>query len=283
MPTFEPLHPQFGAKVGAVDLCSPLNDTDFAEIDAAFQRYSLLVFPGQPLDDAAQIAFSRRFGPLELTKFGAPGAGTELVILSNFGPDGKIVAAENRQHGSHRANSLWHTDSSFKEVSALASLLSARTVPPSGGETEFVSMRSAYAALPDATRQRLDGRIAMHSFANSRDKIYTGLASSVEQKKYPPVPQPLVTVNPTTGEKSYYVASHASHIKDMPVAEGAALIADLIDFATQPDRVYRHEWRKGDLVMWDNRCMLHRAQAFENLTHRRHMARTTVSNVDAAA
>ena len=283
MPVFKPLHSLFGATVSAVDLTAPVSDQDFSEIYAAFEKYSLLVFHDQALSDDAQLAFSRRFGPLELTKIGAPGAGTEMVILSNIGPDGEIAAAEDRMHGSHRANSLWHTDSSFKKIPAKASLLSGRTVPPSGGETEFVSMRAAYAALPEATKQKIDGRVALHSFAQSRDKIYKGLATDVEQDVLPAVPQPMVTVNPTTGEKSFYVASHASHIEGVPVEEGAALIAELVEFATQPDRVYRHEWRDNDLVIWDNRCLLHRAQPFENLTHRRHMIRTTVSIVDAAA
>ncbi|MFT6581685.1 MAG: TauD/TfdA dioxygenase family protein [Alphaproteobacteria bacterium] len=283
MPVFKPLHSLFGATVSAVDLTAPVSDQDFSEIYAAFEKYSLLVFHDQALSDDAQLAFSRRFGPLELTKIGAPGAGTEMVILSNIGPDGEIAAAEDRMHGSHRANSLWHTDSSFKKIPAKASLLSGRTVPPSGGETEFVSMRAAYAALPEATKQKIDGRVALHSFAHSRDKIYKGLATDVEQDVLPAVPQPMVTVNPTTGEKSFYVASHASHIEGVPVEEGAALIAELVEFATQPDRVYRHEWRDNDLVIWDNRCLLHRAQPFENLTHRRHMIRTTVSIVDAAA
>jgi alpha-ketoglutarate-dependent 2,4-dichlorophenoxyacetate dioxygenase len=283
MPVFEPLHSLFGATVSDVDLTTPVSDQDFSEIYAAFEKYSLLVFHDQALSDDAQLAFSRRFGPLELTKVGAPGAGTEMVILSNIGPDGEIGAAEDRMHGSHRANSLWHTDSSFKKVPAKASLLSGRTVPPSGGETEFVSMRAAYAALPEATKQKIDGRVALHSFAHSRDKIYKGLATNAEQEDLPAVPQPMVTVNPTNGEKSIYVASHASHIEGMPVEEGAALIEELVESATRPERVYRHEWQENDLVIWDNRCMLHRAQPFENLTHRRHMIRTTVSNVDAAA
>lgn len=284
MPSFEPLHPLFGATVGDVDLTAPLVDDVFAEISAAFERYSVLVFHDQPVSDEQQVAFSRRFGPLELTKVGALGAGTELVTLTNVDPDGGVIAPpEHRLHGSHRANSLWHTDSSFKTTPALASLLSGRIVPPVGAETEFASMRAAYAALPDETKQGIEGRVAMHSFANSRNQIDKGLASSAERDELPPVPHSMVTVNPATGEKSFYVASHASHIVGMPVESGKALIAELMAVTTAPDKVYRHVWRAHDLVMWDNRCMLHRGQPFDSQKYRRHMIRTTVSDVSRAA
>ncbi|MBT5111301.1 MAG: TauD/TfdA family dioxygenase [Rhodospirillaceae bacterium] len=287
MTNFEPLHPLFGVIVGDVDLTGPLADDVFAEIRAAFEKYSLLVFHDQPVSDEQQLAFSRRFGPLELTKIGALGAGTELVILTNVdpdaGPDGAIAPPEHRLHGSHRANSLWHTDSSFKKTPALASLLSGRVVPSVGAETEFASMRAAYAALPDETKQHIEGKVVMHSFANSRNQIDKDLASSAERDELPPVPHPMVKANPATGEKSFYLASHAAHIVGMPVEDGKSLIAELIDATTAADRVYRHAWREHDLVMWDNRCMLHRGQPFDDQKYRRHMIRTTVSDVDAGA
>lgn len=287
MPSFEPLHPLFGATVGDVDLTVPLTDDVYAEIRTAFEKYSLLVFHEQPVNDEQQLAFSRRFGPLELTKIGALGAGTELVILTNVdpdaGPDGMIAPPEHRLHGSHRANSLWHTDSSFKKTPALASLLSGRVVPPVGAETEFASMRVAYAALPDETKRHIEGKVVMHSFANSRNQIDKDLASGAERDELPPVPHPMVKANPATGEKSFYLASHASHIVGMPTEDGKSLIAELIDATTAADRVYRHVWRDHDLVMWDNRCMLHRGQPFDDQKYRRHMIRSTVSDVDARA
>ena len=252
------------------------------ELLDAFNEYSVLVFPGQGLTDAQQIAFSERFGPLEQT-IGSiahnPNVRPEISFIANVDPDGNLIDPTDRRVIYHSANQMWHTDSSFKRVPALASALSGREVPPEGGETEFASMRVAYEALPVETTRRLEGRIAVHSFAYSRGKVAGGLLRPEDEAQVPPVEQVLIRTNPVNGRKSIYVASHASHIVGMPIEEGRALIAELIEFTTRPENVYRHVWTVGDLVMWDNRCMLHRGRPWDAKKYRRVMHRTTVAGV----
>ncbi len=273
----KPIHALFGAEVRGLDLRRPLADQTFAAVRQAFDRHSLLVFPDQPLTDAQQIAFSRRFGPLEDTRKGEFGTGTEIVVLTNVGADGALTPPGHRQVLSSRANQLWHTDSSFKPVPALASLLSAREIPSAGGETEYASTRAAYAELAPETRRRIDGRVAEHRFVHSRDQIDPHFLTQEERDEFPPVLRPLVRTHPPSGEPALYLASHAVCVSGMPLAEGRALLAELIEFATQPRFVYRHRWRPGDLVMWDNRCTLHRGRPWDYRQHRRTMVRTTVS------
>ena len=276
MPHFEPLHPRFGARVTGVDLTRPMDDATFAEIRQAFAEYSVLVFPDQSLTDDRQIAFSRRFGPLEPTKVGSRGAGTPLVILSNLDEDGKLVPDAHRFNLVHKANALWHSDSSFKVVPALGSMLSARTVPPTGGETEFAGMIAAWEDLPAATRARIDGRIALHSFATSRDRIDPSLMTQVERDALPPVKQVMVRDIPETGKRALYVGSHAGAILGMPDEEAKTLIDELIAFATRPEIVYCHRWTEGDCVLWDNRAVIHRGRPFDRSRHPRVMVRTTI-------
>ena len=276
---FRPIHPLFGAEVSGVDLRG-LDAAAFAQIRAVFEERSVLVFHDQHLSDDEQIAFSVRFGPLEETTRGLAynaKVRAEIADLSNVDPDGNVIAMDDRRMVYHSGNQLWHTDSSFKRVPALASLLSAREVPPVGGETEYASMRAAYALLPEAMKARLEGLVAVHSFAYSRGLVAPGLLTPEQEATLPPVPQALVRVNPVHGRKNYFVASHASHIRDMPLDEGRSLIKELLALATRPERVYRHVWRVGDLVMWDNRCMLHRGRPWDGSKHRRVMHRTTVA------
>jgi alpha-ketoglutarate-dependent 2,4-dichlorophenoxyacetate dioxygenase len=178
---------------------------------------------------------------------------------------------------------MWHSDSSFKRVPALASLLSAREVPPEGGETQYASMRVAYALLPAEERRRLDGKVAIHSFTYSRGLISDGLFEPDHAAQVPPVRQALVRANPANGRKAFYVGSHACEIVGMPTEEARTLIRDLVAAATRPELVYTHRWRVGDLVMWDNRCMLHRGRPWDEGRHRRVMHRTTVAGDAATA
>lgn len=276
MPRYESLHPRFGASVTGLDLTRDLDEETFAEIRQAFAAYSVLVFPGQPVSDDQQVAFSRRFGPLEPTKINARGAGTPLVILSNLDEDGKLVPDAHRYNLVHKANSLWHSDSSFKRVPALASILSARVVPPEGGETEYAGMIAAWEELPAATRARIDGRIGLHSFATSRDRIDPTLMSREERDALPPVKQVMVRDIPETGKRALFVGSHVGAILGMPDDEAKPLIDALIAFATRPENVYRHRWQPGDLVIWDNRAVIHRGRPFDRARHPRVMIRTTV-------
>ena len=175
------------------------------------------------------------------------------------------------------ANMLWHSDSSFNPVPSLCSLLSARIVPPAGGATEFASARAAYPTLSDELKRRAATATVVHDFAWSRDQVRPGFFTDKERAEYPPVRHPLVRANPVNGRPGLFLGAHASHLDDLPLDEGRALLKRLLDHVTQPQFCYRHEWQTGDLIVWDNRCVLHRATPFDTTRHQRLMQRTTVS------
>ncbi|GGQ55377.1 TauD/TfdA dioxygenase family protein [Couchioplanes azureus] len=276
-----PLHPLFVAEVTGVDLTSPISDDIFAEIEAAFHQYAVLVFPGQPLTDDQQLAFTKRFGPLETAPNYAGKAlrlRNEFTDISNLDHEGKILDPADRLNQYNLGNQLWHTDSSFKARRAKCSLLSAREVTPTGGETQYADMRAAYDALPEERRRELHGLVAEHSIATSRRKTgFDGFNSDITTT-LPPVPQRLVDYYPESGRTSLYLASHASHIIGWPVEKGQALLEELIEFATQDRFVYTQKWTVGDLVLWDNRCTMHRGRPYDP-TQRRVLHRTTVSDI----
>ena len=274
-----PLHPAFGVEIGGVDV-RRLTEDAFREIAAALDEHSVLLFRGQSLTDAEQIAFSERFGPLEITiRTIAKQARDlpEISNLSNVDAEDQVLARGDKRNLFNAGNQMWHTDSSFKRVPAMASLLSAREVPPEGGETEFASTRVGYARLPEATRALIEGRTAIHSFVYSRGLVGEGLLTPEHAAQVPPVPQALVRANPANGRKNVVVGSHACEIVGMPTDEARALLRDLLELATTPDIVYTHRWQPGDLVMWDNRCMLHRGRPWDENRYRRVMHRTTVA------
>jgi len=275
-----PLHPTLGAEVRGIDITRPVIPEIFAEIDAAFSRYVVLVFPGQPVTDEQQLAFSRLFGPLEVN----PNyAGAEMRLrpdiadISNLDDEGRVLAGDDRRNLFNLGNQLWHTDSSFKQVPAKCSLLSARELPSSGGETEFADLRAAWDALPEPRKRQLDGLVVEHSIFRSRSQI--GFADFNDEvfRQLPPVAQALVRHHRYSSRTSLYLASHASHVIGWPVEEGRALIEELIAFATRPQFGYQHRWTVGDLVMWDNRCTMHRGRPYDD-TQRRVLHRTTVSD-----
>jgi alpha-ketoglutarate-dependent 2,4-dichlorophenoxyacetate dioxygenase len=279
----KPLHPEIGAEVTGLDLRETVAPAVFAEIEAAFYRYAVLVFPGQPLTDDQQIAFSRLFGPLETSPEYAGSKKSrlnrpEIADISNLDPEGRVMSAEDKRLLFNRGNQLWHTDSSFKYVPARCSLLSAREIPPVGGETEFADMRAAYDALSAEKRRALDGLIVEHSIFRSRSLIGFSEFNEEIRRELPPVQQLLVRRHPGSGRKTLYLASHASHVVGWPVEEGRKLIEELVQFATQPQFVYQHHWRAGDLVMWDDRCTMHRGRPYDDTKYRRDMHRTTVSD-----
>ena len=272
------LHPLFGVEILGVDTGAPMDDATFAEIRAAFEDYSLLVFRDQTLADDTQVAFSRRFGPLETTIKANPAGGSYFARQSNLDiRTGTVIPPEDRRMIYQKANYMWHTDSSFKPIPSLCSLLSGRIVPPEGGDTEFATMRAAYAALPEAMKRRVDNLVAEHSFVYSRGLIDPQVLSEAEKAETPPVRQALVRTNPVNGRKSLYLGAHASHVIGWPVEEGRALLKELTEFATQPRFCHAHKWREGDLVVWDNRCLLHRATAYDGRRYKRLMQRTTVA------
>jgi alpha-ketoglutarate-dependent 2,4-dichlorophenoxyacetate dioxygenase len=283
--TTKALHPRFGVEVVGVDV-TRLDEAAFAEVVALFEEHSVLLFRGQTLSDESQVAFSARFGPLETTiRSIASQAATPIHVanLSNVDAEDRLIPSGDKRNLYNAGNQMWHTDSSFKKVPAHASLLSAREVPPEGGETQFASMRVAYADLPAAMKAFLDDRVAMHSFVYSRGLIDGGLMPEDHAAQVPPVRQALVRANPVNGRKAFYVGSHACEIQGLATAEARALLRDLREAATRPDLVYTHRWRVGDLVMWDNRCMLHRGRPWDESRYRRVMHRTTVAGVGPTA
>ncbi|VIO67144.1 Alpha-ketoglutarate-dependent 2,4-dichlorophenoxyacetate dioxygenase [Bradyrhizobium ivorense] len=276
-----PLGPGFGAELRGVTLADvAASDAAYAAVRAAFEEHSVLVFRGQDVSDDIQLAFSRRFGPPEVTKVGSMGTGSHFVILSTFGPDGKVVPSDHRQQLRARANQLWHTDSSFKRTPALTSILSARIIPEHGGETEFASMRLAFERLDAAQAKRLENCFAWHSYAHSRSKVATGLATPEEVDALPPVCWRMVWRNPVNGRGALYLASHAYGVEGMGAEQGQALIEELTEAATAPGTTYLHQWKQGDVVMWDNRATMHRGRPWP--AHEgRLMIRTTISATDA--
>jgi alpha-ketoglutarate-dependent 2,4-dichlorophenoxyacetate dioxygenase len=230
--------------------------------------------------DELQLAFSRRFGPPEVTKVGSQGTGSHFVILSTIGPDGKVVPSDHRQALRSKANQLWHTDSSFKRVPALTSILSARVIPARGGETEFVSTRLAFERLDAGLRNRLENSFAWHDYAHSRGQISADLASPEERAALPPQCWRMVWKNPVHGRGAIYLASHAYAVEGMEAAAGKQLIDELMAAATAPGTSYLHQWRGGDVVMWDNRATMHRGRPWP-AHEARLMVRTTISATEA--
>jgi len=272
-----PLGPGFAAELRGVtvaDIAS--NDAAYAAARAAFEEHSVLVLRGQEVTDEAQLAFSRRFGPPEVTKVGSLGTGTHFVILSTIGEDGNVVPADHWLALRNKANQLWHTDSSFKSVPALTSVLSARIIPARGGETEYVSTRLAFAQLDVGLRNKLENSFAWHDYAHSRGQIAPDLASPGERAVLPPQCWRLIWKNPVNGRSALYLASHAYAVEGMEPAAGKKLLDELMDAATAPGTSYQHSWRSGDVVMWDNRATMHRGRPWP-AHEARHMVRTTIS------
>jgi alpha-ketoglutarate-dependent 2,4-dichlorophenoxyacetate dioxygenase len=286
--TISPLLPHLGARVEGVDLAAPMDDVIFAKIAAAFEEHSVLVFSEQRLTDEQQMRFSERFGPLETT-LNATGREDRLhpnlVDLSNIDPDHdeKLMDWSDRRMIYQSGNQLWHTDSSFKPVPATASLLSGREVPPAGGETEFVSMRHAFATLPPEVQRRLEGRVVVHSILYSRSTIAKGLFDPEHERGLPPVRQALVRANPVNGRRSIYIGSHAWYIEGLPYDESRRLLDELLAHTTRPGMEYQHQWKQWDVVMWDNRCVLHRGRPWDAGKHVRVMRRTTIAGVAPTA
>ena len=286
-----PLTPVFAARITGVDLSRPIDGDTKRAIEQAMDRYAVCVLPDQRIDDEQQVAFAGLYGPLEVSPPKQDSSGKavynkrvsrrEIFDISNLDENGKILDESDARSTYRLGNELWHTDSSFRQKSATWSMLHARVIPPTGGDTEFADTRAAYDALPDAMKKRLEGLVAEHSIWRSR-AIHGGYAPTEEERKLrPPARHRLVRRHPGSGRNCLYVASHATHIFGMPEKEGRALLDELIEFATQPRFVYIHKWRRGDLVIWDNRATMHRATPFEATGHVRDMRRSTIIDVRA--
>ncbi len=280
--TIYPITENFAAEVG-VDLAR-LDSENVAAIKDAFWKYAVLIFPDQNLTEEEHVAFAKHIGPIEPT-IGAyrPDAKLrlrpDLVDISNLTHRGQIWAENSKVRGLNLGNRLWHTDSSFKYLPARASLLYARSIAPIGGHTEFADMRPAYDALPDSMKHKLAGLIAEHALAYSRARTGFTNFSESERKELPPVPQVMVRTIPENGRKSLYVASHIGRVLGMSTEDSRELVDQLIAHATQRQFVYTHRWRLHDLVMWDDRCTMHRGTDFDDLRYTRDMHRATVSDI----
>jgi alpha-ketoglutarate-dependent 2,4-dichlorophenoxyacetate dioxygenase len=278
--TFQKLHPCFAAEVSPIDLRQVHDAETLAEIRAGMDEYAVLVVRDQPFTDAEQLAFARRLDGELHTRTGSRvlaknRLGDEAIgDISNLDAEGGIMKSDDRRRMYSLGNRLWHTDASFQDPPGRYSMLSAKIVPPVGADTEFADMRAAYDALEPAMQARLQGLRVHHSIAHSR-QILGFEFSAAEADALKGAIHPLVRTLPRSNRRSLYVASHASRIVDWPVPEGRLLLHDLIEHATQREFVYRHVWRVGDLVIWDNRATMHRATPFDDATHLRELHRVT--------
>jgi alpha-ketoglutarate-dependent 2,4-dichlorophenoxyacetate dioxygenase len=283
--SFRQLTPHFAAEVGPVDLRQVHDAATLAEIRAGMDRYAVLVFHDQPFTDAEHLDFAQRLDGVLHTKLGISALqknrfGNEaLGDISNLDENGEIMRSDHRRRMYGLGNRLWHTDASFQDPPGRYSMLSAKVVPPVAADTEYADMRAAYDALPAEMKERLEGLRVHHSIAYSRQTLGFDFTEN-EADALKGAIHPLIRTIPRSGRRSLYVASHASRILDWPVPEGRLMLRDLIEHATQPEFVYRHQWRVGDLVIWDNRATMHRARAFDDAKYRRELRRVTTLDVD---
>jgi alpha-ketoglutarate-dependent 2,4-dichlorophenoxyacetate dioxygenase len=284
--TIEPIdqtdRPFFAGLVSGCNVAQTLSRDEVDALHAGMDHFGLLVFHDQQIDDDQQIAFSRSLGPLEQATgdIAAPEdrrLSMDLNDISNLDKHNRVLARDDRRRLFALGNRLWHSDSSFKEVPARYSILSARQIPTTGGNTEFADMRAAYDALDHATKHEIHDLICLHSQLFSRSILGFTDFTDVEREKWAPVRQRLVRRHPSTGRLSLYLSSHAGVIEGWPVPEARALLRDLTEHATQRQFVYAHVWRPRDIVMWDNRVTMHRARRY-NGTEVRDMRRTTLTN-----
>ncbi len=273
------VHPHIGAEVSGIDLGAPLSAGVFAQIRDAFHEHSVLVFRGQNISDEQQVAFSARFGELERTSFAIAADNPYVYKLSNVDADGKVLPVDSDKRTFLVVNLRWHTDSSFRSIPAMASALSARAIPATEpGDTEFASMRIGWETLPEEKRAAIEGLTALHSYAYTLSHFGGHGVKKSELDELPSAEHPVVRSDHPCGRKSLYVSGHMERVIGMTPEEGRALKHTLIDWCTRPAYVYRHQWRRHDLVLWDNRCALHRATNIP-ARERRLMHRTTVAGV----
>ena len=279
-----PLADCFAGEVSGVDLQQPLGPKTISAIESAMDRYAVLVFRNQNISDDEQLTFSQNFGPIEssiggnITKLDQRRLQVEFADVSNLDQNQDIYARDDRRRLFNLGNRLWHSDSSFRAVPAKYSLLSARSIPVNGPNTEYADMRAAYDALDDKTKAEVAELICEHSLMYSRGQLGFTDFTEEEQKTFAPVRQVLVRTHPVTMRKSLFLASHAGTIVGWPMAEARIFLRDLIEYATQPQFVYVHHWRLHDLVMWDNRQTMHRVRRFNETENVRDVRRTTISS-----
>jgi alpha-ketoglutarate-dependent 2,4-dichlorophenoxyacetate dioxygenase len=280
------LHPSFAAEVTGIDIASGLDAGDFTPalgaVASAMDQYGVVVLRGQRIDNEQQIDFATRFGDIEpsVTRYNSGYKQRidrrEIVDVSNLDENDKPRAVDDKLRMLLLGNRLWHTDSSFRPVPGALSMLYARSIPPEGGETEFTDNRTAYDTLADRVKYRLEGLQAEHSLMHSREQLGFYDFSAEERAALPPAMHPVVRVA-ASGRKALYIGSHASHIVGWPVPEGRMLLRDLVDHATRREFVHVHRWQVGDLLIWDNRCTMHRGMAYDE-SFPRDLRRVTTSD-----
>lgn len=275
----EPLHRDFGAKLTGIDMRATLDDQDIAAVNDAIDAYSFLWFPDQPYDDDLQLRLTQRLGPAEPSHvaLGEAGRIEYFGTIGNVQADGVALGNDHKKTRFLTGNNLWHTDASFKPAPAKLSIMCAYETPSEGGETLFVSTRAAYARLPEDMQRRVDPLISVHDYVFSRSKVGADAVSPSLAASLPPVRQRLVRKNPSNGAKNLFIGSHVRAVEGMDEAASRLLLDGLVEHAAQADGVLAHHWRPGDLVIWDNRCLLHRGAGYDADRHRRYMRQTRVS------
>lgn len=281
--TVRQLHPLFVAEIGGVDLAH-LDEPTRVKIDEAINQYAVLIFHGQSLDDDGLLALGRRFGSIAAPRNHRVERRlqhAEIADISNLDAKNDFRQREDHRRLDALGNQLWHSDASFRPISGALSMLYAHVVPPKGGDTEFADLRAAYDDLDAETKAAIDGLSAEHSIFHSRGQLGHTDYTEAERQSLPNVRHPLVRKHPGSKRKTLYLGSHASHIVGWPMPEGRLLIRDLMDRATERRFTYAHKWRVGDLVIWDNRCTLHRGRPYEDHTYKRDLRRVTTQDLDS--
>lgn len=272
----------FAAVISGIDLNNPLSDETFDALQEVVDTYGVVVFRNQNLQDEPLVALGERFGPLEvpLKRDQYGGVSDKVTMLANIDDDGNIIKPDAKHAVYMKGNLLWHTDSSFKPVPCSYSILAAHQVPSEGGNTEFADARACYddwqGPFGETTKEQLEDLVCEHSIIYSRSLISGDIFSDAEKKQFSPPRQPLVRTHPRTGRKIYYVGSHCSHVIGWPVEKGRALVREISGFCVRPEHSYSHKWQVGDVVIWDNRSVLHRGLTY-NPEQRREMHRVTVA------
>ena len=274
-----PLHEQFGAEVVGVDATREMTPDEFAPIMKAFETYSVLLFRGPVMTDKQQIALSEHFGNVQFAVKANQTGGAMFSRHCNINFEtNEIFPSEHHRMTFLKANMLWHTDSSYMNCASLCSILASREVPPSGGNTEVVSTRAAYEKLPQALKDRIEDLTVIHSLSYARDKMDMSILTDEQRDAAPPVKHPLVQVNPANGKKSMLIGAHAAFIDGWTEEDSRELLDELVEHSTHLEDIYSHVWQNGDAIVWDNRCILHRATPFESNKYRRHLERTTITD-----
>ena len=278
-------HHEFVAEIEGLRLTPDLDESVIGELKDAIDRYAVLVFHDQVLDDEQLLGLGKRFGTIAAPRNHRAGGRlkrSEVADISNLDSSGAIRGRSDHRRLDSLANQLWHSDASFRPIAGELSMLYAHAVPPKGGETEFADLRAAYDALDNETKELIEDLVAEHSIFNSRGLLGHTEYTDAERAAMPSVRHPIARTHPGSGRKTLYVGAHAASVESWPVPEGKLLLRDLMDHATRRRFVHTHHWRVGDLVIWDNRCTVHRGRRYDDAVHKRDLRRVTTQDLTSA-